>query len=35
MPAMKSNELTKRAHARMVPRRAIRVLSNARAHRFE
>jgi hypothetical protein len=35
MPAMKSNELAERAHARIVPRRPVRVLSNARAHRFE
>ncbi len=35
MPAIKSNELAERAHARVVPRRAVRVLSNARAHRFE
>jgi hypothetical protein len=35
MPAMKSNELAERAHARIVPGRAVRLLSNARAHRFE
>ena len=35
MPAMKSNELAERAHAGIVPRRPIRVLSNARAYRFE
>jgi hypothetical protein len=35
MPAMKSNELAERADARVVPRRPVRVLSNARAHRFE
>jgi hypothetical protein len=35
MPAMKSNELAERPNARIVPRRADRVVSNARAHRFE
>jgi hypothetical protein len=35
MPAMKSNELAERPHARIVPRRGVRVVSNARAHRFE
>ena len=35
MPAIKSNELAERAHASIVPRRAARVLPNARAHRFE
>jgi len=35
VPAMKSNELAERAHARIVPRRSTRVLSIARAHRFE
>ena len=35
MPAMKSHELAERAHARIVSRRPVRVVSNARAHRFE
>jgi hypothetical protein len=32
---MKSNELAERARPRIVPRRPVCVLSNARAHRFE
>jgi len=35
MPAMKSNELAERAHPRIVPRLPVRVVPNARAHRFE
>jgi hypothetical protein len=35
MPAMKSNELAECTHARILPRRAVRVLSDACAHRFE
>jgi hypothetical protein len=35
MPAMKSNELAERVHAHIVPRRPVRTVSNARAHRFE
>ena len=35
MSAMKSNELAKRAHARIVASRPVCVVSNARAHRFE
>ena len=35
MPAMKSNELAERAHAPIVPRRPVRLVSTARAHRFE
>jgi hypothetical protein len=35
MPAMQSNELAKRAHARIVPRRSIGIVLNSRAHRFE
>ena len=35
MPAMKSNKLAKCAHARIVPRRLISVVSNPRAHRLE
>ncbi len=35
MPAMKSNKLAKCAHARIVPRRLISVVSNPRAHGLE
>jgi hypothetical protein len=35
MPAMKTNELAKRAHTRIVPRRLLCAVSDSRAHRFE
>jgi hypothetical protein len=35
MSAMKPNKLAKRAHARVVSRRPLGVVWNARAHRFE
>jgi len=35
VPAMKANELAKRAHAHVVSRRLVRFVSNARAHCFE
>ncbi len=35
MPAMKSNKLTKRTHARIVASCSVCFVSNTRAHRFE
>ena len=35
MSAMKSNKLTKRAHARIVASRPACIVSNARGHRFQ